>query len=406
MLSSVYLTNGTGTILIEKQYRDRVPRSDVESACLSLSDPLAPPPTFVSCPPFTILFHAVDEIYLVGVCEGDEFVLFSFDVLRYLGNLMRHLIARVADEATIKAEFPTVYQVLDYAVDFGFPYLDEPNVISSVLTRKPSDPAKGVRLQLDLEHPWRSLNMARVMNGFIANVLERIDLIVSEQGRPEFCHVYGTVDCMASVSGALPQCKLRLTSGSRFEDATFHRCADTRSPEQKEIPFVPPFGSFRLMTYRNTTPHVKFPVWAVPVFKSSAGRFTFEITLKADASLKNEPEKVEVKFQLPNAVNGESIRILNGRWFYEAADRTVNWQVGSLSLKNPAVLNGDGSLGAGLDLVGKHAIVSVQFLATGITPSGFAIEDIEFPRTGDRVALEVRTSAKAGSYEFRTSITK
>jgi AP-3 complex subunit mu len=405
MLAAVFVTNKTGTILIEKQYRDRVPRANVETACLSLVDPLTPPPPFISSPPYTILFQPVDEIFLLGVCEGDEFILFAFDVLRYLGHLIGHLIARVADEATIKAEFPTVYQVLDYAADFGFPYLDEPNLVSSVLTRKPADPAKGVRLQLDLEHPWRMVNLGRVVNGFAANVCETVDLIVSEQGRPEFCHVYGTVDAMASVSGTLPQCRLKLGS-SRFEDATFHRCADVKSPDQKDIPFVPPFGSFRLMTYRNTTPHLKFPIWIVPVFQSSAGKFTFEMTVKADTGLKSDPEKVDVTFQLPTAVNGDSIRILNGRWMYEPTERIVTWEIGSVSVKTPAVLNGEATLADGTDLVGRHAIVAVQFTAVGITPSGFCIETIEFPKTGDRVALEIRTSAKAGSYEFRTIITK
>jgi AP-3 complex subunit mu len=348
----------------------------------------------------------VDEIYLLGVCEGDEFILLSFDVLRHLGHIVGHLIALHVDEGTMKAEFPTVYQILDYAVDFGFAYLDESNLVSSVLKRKPMDPANGVRLELDLEHPWRSLDLTRAVSGFRVTISETVDLIVSEQGRPEFCHIYGTVDVIASIFGLQPQCHLRLSSGSRFEDVTFHRCVSVQSPEQKDIPFIPPFGSFRLMTYRNTTPHIRFPLWVAPLFKSAGGKFTFEVTISADTNLKSEVEKVAGRFQLPIGVNADSIRILNARWSYEAVERWINWDIGKLSPKHPAVLTGEGSLEPGLDLLGRHAIVSVQFCAPGISPSGFEIEKFQFPKPNEHVIPAVNTFSKAGGYEFRALIGK
>jgi hypothetical protein len=281
MLSAVFLLNKEGTILIEKQYRERIPRNEIEPACQAIREKTRTPPGILPNGDYTLLLHLQQEIWRGGVCEGDEFALFGVSVLQYIGRLLSTLLTDESTEASVKNEYATVYEVLDYAVDAGFPLLDESNTILTLLTSPPTDYAKGIRLQLDLHRPWRMVGVSRSQNEILVDVIETIDVTVSQFGRLEFCHIRGIVEITSHLSES-PLCRLVVTPSSRWEDVAFHRCAENESSEAKVIPSVPPYGLFTLMRYRITATQSNIPLL---LLQSSIGyEMVLRLTLQSGQS--------------------------------------------------------------------------------------------------------------------------
>ena len=404
MLSAIFLVNKDGIIIIEKQYREHVPRSQIDSACFAIRESIkTPPPSIIEEGDFSILLHHIGDIWIVGVCEGDEFALFAVSILQYVGRLLSTLLKNGATENSLKDEYPTVYQILDYAVDFGFPFLNEGNTIQTLLTRQPTDYSKGQRLQLDIVRPWRSVGVKRLTNEILVDIIETIDLTVSAHGRTEFCHIRGSVEVNSRLS-ANPNCKLVLSPSTHYEDATFHRCIETDCRDSKVIPFVPPDGPFTLMKYRITATQSTVPLFITPKFTWSKGNVTFEITAKPDPSLPKALENVEIRFELPDGVLSPSLAPQYGRSSYDTTAHEVVWTIGTYSKKDPITLKGSASTESNFDLGGRFPVIVAQFVTIGLAPSGFKVEKLEIENIEYKAFKGIKYAVQSGNYEFRSGL--
>lgn len=403
MLSAVFLLNQDAIILIEKQYREKIPRTQLDAACLSIRDRTQTPPNIIEDGDYTILLHHQNEIWVVGVCEGDDFALFPISLLQYIGTLLSTLLKGGCTEKSIKDEYPAVYQILDFAVDFGYPFLNEGNTIQTLLTRPPPDYSKGNRLQLDITRPWRMVGVKRLTNEILIDIFETIDVVVSNHGRADFCHIRGSVEVNSKLSGS-PICKLIISPSTRYEDVTFHRCVEVDNQEAKVLPFVPPDGPFTLMNYRITATQSTIPVWIVPKFNWSKGNVSFEITMKPEQSLPKSLEGLEITFELPEGVFTPSLIAPDGKTTYEPTNRQVIWTIGTYAKKDPLVLKGSASTEQTFDLGGRFPVVGVKFLTIGVAPSGFKLDKLEVENIDYKPFKGVKYITQAGNYEFRSGL--
>jgi AP-3 complex subunit mu len=403
MLSAIFLVNRDGVILIEKQYRERIERSEIESALASIQDRTRIPPGVVSNGDYTILLHQERDIWVVGVCEGDEFALFGVSVLQYVGTLLSTLLADGCTELSIKNEYPVVYQILDYAVDFGFPFLDEGNTIHTLLTSPPTDYSKGIRLQLDLQRPWRSVGVRYSTNEIFVDVLETIDVTVSSHGRRDFCHIRGAVEVTSKLSGT-PFCKLILPSQIHYEDVAFHRCIENEAAESKVLTFVPPDGRFTLMKYRITATQATLPLWITPKFQWSRNGVSFDIVAKRADGLPKPLENVEIRFEFPEGVLPPVLTPSDGKAIYDPTQREVVWVYNVFSRQEAITLKGNASTESGFELGGRFPIVSAKFTSPQYSASGFKVDRLEIERVEYKTYKGIKYLAQAGNYEFRSGL--
>lgn len=403
MLSAIFLLNKDAVILIEKQYREKIPRSQIDAACVAIRDRSKNPPDIIEDGDYTILIHQQKDIFIVGVCEGDEFALVPITLLQYVGRLLTNLLKNGCTEVSIKDEYPVVYQILDFAIDFGYPLLNEENTIQTLLTRPPTDYSKGNRLQLDVIRPWRKVGVKKSSNEILIDIIETIDVVVSSHGRADFCHIRGSIEVNSKLSGD-PLCKLILSPSTRYEDVTYHRCIENDAPDAKVLPFVPPDGPFTLMRYRITATQSTIPVWIIPKFTWSKGSVTFEITFKPDTSLPKAIEAIQVKFELPDGVLCPSLAAPEGKATYDSTNREVNWSIGTYSKKDPITLKGSASTEQGFDLGGRFPVVSVTFVTIGVAPSGFKVEKLEISNIDYKPFKGIKYVAQSGNYEFRSGL--
>lgn len=401
MIAAAFIVNKDGVVLIEKQYRDHIPRSGIDSACMAIQDKSTTPPGIIPNGDYTSVLHHEGDIWLVGVCEGDEFSLFALSVLKTIGRDLATLLKGGATEVSIKDEYPTVYQILDYAVDFGYPFLNESNTITTLLHRPPPDPTKGIgRLQLDFQRPWRAVGVKYGSNELLIDVVETVDLTVSDSGVINFCHIRGAVNVRSRLSGN-PHCKLILSGNTHYEDVVYHRCVEIDGFE-KIIPFVPPDGWFTLIQYRTTTTHVTLPLWLAPKFNWSRGGVSFEISMKPPPT---KLERIEVRFTLPQGVGAPSLTPSSGRADFETATRDVVWRIPLYGLSDPISLRGNATVESGFSIAGRHPVISARFATSGVAPSGFKAERTDIEGVDYKMFKGVKYVTVAGDYEFKTGST-
>jgi hypothetical protein len=402
MLSSVFLVNKEGVILIEKQYRERVRRVEVDDACDAIRDRTRTPPGIVPRGEYSILLHLEGEIWVVGVCEGDEFALFAVSVLQYIGQLLTTLLHAGSTEMSVKSEYCTVYQILDYAVDFGFPFLNEGNTILTLLTRPPPEYSKGERLQLDLQRPWRIVGARHSQNEILVDFVEFVDVVVRQDSRIEFCHIRGSLDVRSHLSD-MPRCRLVLSS-SRWEDVVFHRCAEVDTSDVRAIPFVPPDGDFTLMKFRITALAANLPLVIVPKFRWNRGGVQFEVTIKAGSNLSWPVDDVEIRFELPRGMHQLALTVEEGKALYDAITSEVVWTINVLSPDKPATLTGGASTEPGFDVAGRHPVITAKFASYGVSASGLRVERLDIENTKYKSFKGVKYVVRSGNYEFRTGL--
>jgi hypothetical protein len=364
MLSAIFIVNKEGIILIEKQYRERVQRSEIDLACDAIREKTRTPPGIIPHGEYSILLHLQDEIWLVGVCEGDEFALFGVSVLQYVGELFAGLLHDGATEISVKVGYHVVYQILDFAVDAGFPFLNQSNTILHLLTHPQTDYAKGNRLVLDLQRPWRIVGPKYSHNEILVDVIEMIDLIVRQDSRVEFCHIRGSVDVVCRLSDA-PRCRLILQPSSRWEDVTFHRCCEVETSDTRVIPFLPPDGKFTLMKYRITALAANLPLAIVPKFRWLRAGVHCDVTIRKGSNLVKPLEDVELRFELPQGVHQPTLTVTIGKATFDQSACEVVWAIKSFSSSEPTSLMGTATTDAAFDIGGRFPIVTARFNTTG-----------------------------------------
>lgn len=406
MLSTIFILNKEAVILVEKQYREKIERGLIENVCLLIHDSTRPPLDIIEDNNFIFLLHQVNDVWFVAVCEGDEFALLPVSILNQVESLLNSQIKGGVTEASIKIDYPLVYQILDYAVDFGYPLLIEGNAIQAVTNRLPSENILHRIHAIDVTRPWRRPNVKWSKNEALLDITETIDVTVSSQGRIDFCHINGSV-VMTSRLSDVPTCKLILTPSTHFEDSMFHRCVESDiATNSKVFTFIPPDGVFTLMKYRLTTASVNLPVNIIPKFKWGSKKIsgvTFEITFKPESALLKGIAVAEVHFQLPSGVFTPSLTTDYGKATYDQSNRQVNWDIGSYTKKEQIVLSGSASTETDFEIGVGYPVVMCSFQTLGVAPSGFKIEKLQIENISYKPFTGVKYICIAGDYEFRTS---
>lgn len=121
---------------------------------------------------------------------------------------------------------------------------------------------------------WRTDGIKHNKNEIYLDVVEKLNILVSNNGTVLRSEIIGAVKMRSSLSG-MPELKLGLNDKTLFEltgkqsrnklieleDVKFHQCVRlNKFDTERLITFIPPDGEFELMSYRVDT-HVKPLIW-------------------------------------------------------------------------------------------------------------------------------------------------
>lgn len=436
MLSGVLLFNQKGELLIMRSFRqDMRPRlADVfRIQVISNAQIRSPILTLGS----TTFSHIKSEnIYIVGVSKGNVNSALVFEFLYKLVNLGRSYFGRF-DEEAVKSNFVMVYELLDEILDFGYPQNTETETLKMYITtegvkseRALEDSSK-ITMQATGALSWRRDNIKYRRNEAFVDVIEDVNLLVSATGTVLRADVNGAIEMRAYLSGT-PECKFglndRLTLGDAglegmssgnmqgnkaskaaagsvtLEDVSLHQCVKLSSfTNDRTISFIPPDGSFQLMTYRATeNVNLPFKVHAI-VNEVGKSKVEYSIAIRANYGSKLFATNVVVKIPTPLNTASTTHRVSQGKAKYEPSENAIIWKMARFTGQSEFVFSAEAELSATTtQKAWSRPPLSMQFSLLMFTSSGLLVRYLKVFEKGNYSSVKwVRYMTRAGSYEIR-----
>lgn len=423
MIKSLFIMGASGDVLIERHWRGTTSRSvcDIFWDGIIKHDAVEVAP-LLHASKYYLISILRDDIYVIAVLAKDLAPLLVIEFLhRVVDTFVEYFGA--SDEATIKDNFSTVYQLLEEMLDNGDPLTTEPNALKAMI--KP--PSVMGRLQAvatgkssvsDVlpdgtisSMPWRKSGVKYAQNDIYLDIIEEVDAIVSQSGQVISSEVTGTIVANSRLSG-IPDLCLSFTDPELINDCSFHPCVRYNKFERdRVVSFVPPDGTFELMRYRvNTKTNVSAPIHITPTITMSDqhnaghGRVQIQIAHKHPSSFvihnrKNTllVEDVALSILFPKCVKTATLSATMGSVLYDEATKVAKWTVGRLSTasKVPQL--------TGTMVIQGKADIPPPILVTWRVPlasvSGIQIAALQLTNERYRPYKGVRTITKSGRYQ-------
>lgn len=214
---------------------------------------------------------------------------------------------------------PTTFVGKFVGNDTDDPYLDDPSILEHPISL----------MATSVVPPWRPRDVTHSKNTVSINVVECVNVLYSSIGELLSYDITGSIIVDAFVSG-IPVCHLRLnddfnkgsaniinafqsqSSSSEFalpvaakqivrlEDYKFHQCVNLGAMNvSKTLSFIPPDGTFVLMTYRSVT-NITLPFILRPKIKKlTSTTIQYSLSLVPTYSKGVNASKVNVKIPIP-----------------------------------------------------------------------------------------------------------
>ncbi|KAJ3335219.1 hypothetical protein HDU93_006114 [Gonapodya sp. JEL0774] len=285
-------------------------------------------------------FDVLDTAYLLETVN-----IFTTLCRQYFGLL---------DDSTVKSNFVLIYELLDEIVDFGLPQSTDHQTLSLYITtesirseRAMMEDAKQITLQATGAISWRRPDIKYRKNEAFVDVIEGVNLLMSNKGTILRSDVSGQILMRAYLSG-VPECKLGInerlldndpsntprkapgpsSSGVELDDVQFHQCVRLgRFDSDRTISFVPPDGEFELMRYR-TTDSISLPFRVTPHFSQpSTTTAEYRVHVRSMFSPKVFAQNVVVRVPTPTSTANVKLVVGGGKAKYVGADNCVVWKI-------------------------------------------------------------------------------
>lgn len=472
MASIVYLLDSKARPLIHRDYRGDIPATLVDSFPLlliknssstsnnlTLSENDCPPVIYHNGYSYSFLIH--NDIYLLAISKSDINV---FNILVYLNNLVEVLTNHFKElnEISIKDNYSAIYELLDEMMDFGIPQVTDDNILKEYITQKPftfetlidkvsnsalSNHKKIKQAKQDRRAPpstltnqisWRPNGIMYKKNEAYLDVIEKIDMLINSRGQILSSEIYGTIKLKSYLSG-MPELQLGLNekfinsglnsikgltddtttndttikkSSIEVEDVKFHQCVKLSKFEaDKVISFVPPDGTFDLITYRVHSDILK-PLFLIDYkFKNHSNtRLEIMVKIKANFKSKISANKVEVLIPVPADIDSPKFHYQKGKLKYLPSENYIRWKFHKIEGGKEYVMVAELML---LSIINENELmnfrkipINVKFEMQGFVTSGLQVRYLKInePTMNYTSYPYVRYITQSGDhYDIRSS---
>lgn len=428
MASAIFFLDLKGKPLLSRNYRGDIPMSAVEKFPLLLleaeEESSVVPPCF-SKEGINYLYITHNNLYLLALTKRNsnvaQILLFLHRIVKVLTEYFKKLT-----EESIKDNFVVIYELLDEMMDFGYPQSTETQILKEYITQESHALDVQARPPVALTNAvsWRSEGINYRKNEAFLDVVESVNMMVSNSGKVLRSEILGSIQMRCYLSG-MPELRLGLndrvifdrqsnttgqsvpsvstrSSGGRsieLEDIKFHQCVRlSRFENDRTISFIPPDGEFELMSYRLNT-SLKPLIWVdcqVRTFSSS--RIEIHARARAQFKSKSHAEGVEITFPVPDDADSPRIRTSLGKAKWKPEISALVWSIkkfgggkeismtaelGLPSVRGDGATSGEGSSSAGVYAGGSSAPaslfghnkrpISVKFKIPFFTTSGIQV---------------------------------
>ncbi|KRY09862.1 AP-2 complex subunit mu, partial [Trichinella patagoniensis] len=355
MIGGLFVYNHKGEVLVSRIYRDDIGRNAVDAFRVSVihaRQQVRSPITIIAR---TSFFHIKrGNIWMCAVSKQNINAATVFEFLTKFANTMQSYFGKLNEE-NVKNNFVLIYELLDEVLDYGYPQNTDPGVLKTFITQQgirsaTKEEQTQITSQVTGQIGWRREGIKYRRNELFLDVVEHVNLLMSQQGQVLSSHVAGKVMMKSYLSG-MPDCKFgindKLTMDTRskqaiedttknsnmrqsvvIDDCQFHQCVKLSKFETEHvISFIPPDGEFELMRYR-TTKDIQLPFRVIPLVRE-VGRTKMEVKVVVKSTFKPIllAQKIEVRIPTPLNTAGVQLMVMKGKAKYKASENAIVWKM-------------------------------------------------------------------------------
>ncbi|AET41623.1 Apm1p Ecym_8350 [Eremothecium cymbalariae DBVPG len=367
MSSGIYFCDAKGKLLLSRRYKDDIPISAIEQFPYLLiekeQESNVIPPCF-SHNGVQYLFIQHNDLYILTLTRSmyaNVAQVFSF--LHTLVDVLQEYM-KVVEEESIKDNFVIIYELLDEVMDSGIPQITDTKMLRQYITQKSFKLIRSAKKKKNVVRPpsslttavsWRPEGIKYKKNEAFLDVIESINMMMTQQGQVLRSEILGKVKVRSRLSG-MPDLKLGLNdkgiftqsneeeedepssqpsitrkkSNIELEDLKFHQCVRlSKFENEKIITFIPPDGDFELMSYRLSTP-IKPLIWCdAKIQVHSRSRVEVHCRAKAQIKAKSTANNVEILIPVPNDADSPKFRYSHGSIKWVPEKNAILWKIKS-----------------------------------------------------------------------------
>jgi len=445
MLQSLFiLSSESGEVLFEKHWGTVNERSVVcdffWNEFQKAGDILEVPSVLVA--PQHYLFHYSGDGIILLSCTKDEMPpLLALEWMKRVSDVFVDYFGD-SKEATLRANFVTVYQLLEEMMDCGIPLTSETNMLKemiappNIISKLASSIAgtKGVLVSNQLPEgvqsnvPWRSVGIKYASNEIFFDLTESVDACVDADGKVLRAGIVGTLECNARLSG-MPDITLTFENSNIMGDVRLHPCVRfNRFTSDRVLSFVPPDGAFKLMDYRakmqmgmggngkqygdgglavkSNAEAPSIPIYVKPQITYSEGSGRVSIMVGPKGEVGENAENIVVNFPLPHYVVNADLTANHGTVQVNLGKHMCVWDIGRLPKDKTPILSGmlrleREKLEAGCRRLDVLPILKVDFKLNTCL-SGLNIDALTILNEQYKPYKGVKTITLSENFEIRT----
>ncbi|GAA6002084.1 hypothetical protein JCM10207_003065 [Rhodosporidiobolus poonsookiae] len=294
------------------------------------------------------------QLRYIAPLHQDIDPLVPLTFLSELHDVLANYISGPVTEASLKDHFDIVLALLHEMVASGRPQLSQASQLrdlvlppSELLTKVALNAATAAGLNIPQQSaanallasplPWRRQGIKYSSNEIYLDLLETLSVVLTPSGTPLSASIAGQMTCRARLSG-MPDLALRFTDPAVLdESAAFHACVRwSRWRKEKVVSFVPPDGSFPLLSFQHT-PRASTPALALALLPLSLTSLvtlgpsggSFHLTLTSRAPLSRPLSNLEIRIPLARGAAGVQATVQGGPQLRDEQGRSVGGGAGS-----------------------------------------------------------------------------
>jgi len=368
------------------------------------------------------------DITLVATTKSNCNAALIMEFLYQLITLCKAYFGGEFDETQIRKNFVLIYELMDEIMDYGYPQITDADLLKLYITQGKINPdltniekLKQITIQATGAISWRGDNVRYKKNEVFIDIIENVNVLLSNRGTVLRSDVVGQVVMKALLSG-MPECKFgindkllikaqsatqnkQVTSdrGISIDDIKFHQCVRLgRFDRDRSITFIPPDGVFEVMTYR-ITENINLPFKIMPVVQEYPDKIEVSLKIKAIFDRSNFASNVVIKIPVPKNTATINFYSAAGKAKYEPDQNAGVWRIKKFPGETEYFLRADVRLAQSkTEKQWSRPPISMDFQVPMFTASGLRVRFLRVHEKGDYKPTKwIRYLSKAGEYQHR-----
>lgn len=426
MITALFIYDAKGDVLVAKHYRDGAKRllADVFRiqvvALLERHGPRLPVLTLGST---SFVYIRQGGVWLCCVTRLNQDCGVILEFLYKFAQVLTAVLGGLSEDKIV-SNFVLVNEVLDEAVEFGYPTNLEPSVLKNkmlvpspslfraktLVTRKLKTQVPQVDVPLV---SWRAPGIKYRRNEIFLDVSERIHAITNEDGHTLLAHVDGKITMKTHLLG-MPECRFGFNDslvtlegaelgagGVVLEDLKFHQCVQLpRWDSDGTIQFVPPDGEFTLMLYHCRLA-IDLPFLVYPLVRVLGSKVYYQVRIKGRFPKKLPATLVLIRIPTPKAVVRNMVQSTGGRAKFMPEQNAFVWKFVKFFGEDSHELTAEIDSETDSLTTWPRPPMQMEFKLDMYLALGLQVQYLRVENAGYRTVKWVKYESEGGRYEVR-----